>query len=170
MIRLYGQSCHGQRCHDNAPDGRRKTVTVLSSIRLDGATESVMFEGAVDMDWISSLRAPQITQLLAGHGPLQLSLFDERNLMELRSEHFPGERLVVCCNPLLATERARKHQDRSRLADDSFNTLLKDLATLNYNITHTRLNPEAKIVLTTRPAALQDKAFKLLAFNPACTQ
>jgi hypothetical protein len=45
-----------------------------------------------------------------------------------------------------------------------------DLATLTYNITHTALNPEAKIVLTTRPTPLQDKAFKLLGLNPACTQ
>ncbi|MCA0241514.1 MAG: IS1634 family transposase [Proteobacteria bacterium] len=60
------------------------------------------------MDWVSSLRAPQIAQLAAEHGPFQPSLFDERNLLELTSEHFPGERLVVCRNPLLAQERARK--------------------------------------------------------------
>ena len=48
MTRLYGRSARGKRCHDNAPDGRWETVTVLSSIRLDGATESIMFEGAVD--------------------------------------------------------------------------------------------------------------------------
>jgi hypothetical protein len=63
------------------------------------------------MDWVSSLRAPQIAQLAAEHGPLQPSLFDERNLLELTSEHFPGERLVVCKNPLLADERARKRGD-----------------------------------------------------------
>ena len=60
------------------------------------------------MDWISSLRASQIAQLAAEHGPLQPSLFDARNLLEVSSEHFPGERLVVCRNPLLAEERARK--------------------------------------------------------------
>jgi transposase len=60
------------------------------------------------MDWVSSLRAPQIAQLAAEHGPFQPSLFDERNLLELTSEHFPGERLVVCRNPALAEERARK--------------------------------------------------------------
>jgi len=60
------------------------------------------------MDWVSSLRAPQIAQLAAEQGPFQPSLFDERNLLELTSEHFPGERLVVCRNPALAEERARK--------------------------------------------------------------
>src|SRR6516225_1723311 len=59
-------------------------------------------------DWITSLRAPQITQLAAEHGPFQASLFDQRNLIELTSGQFPGERLVVCRNPLLAEERARK--------------------------------------------------------------
>ena len=60
------------------------------------------------MDWVSSLRAPQIAQLAQEHGPFQPSLFDQRNLLELASGHFPGERLVVCRNPLLAEERARK--------------------------------------------------------------
>jgi transposase len=59
-------------------------------------------------DWISSLRAPHIAQLTAEHGPFQPSLFDERNLIELSSEQFPGERLIVCRNPALAQERARK--------------------------------------------------------------
>ena len=48
MTRLYGRASHGKRCYDKAPDGRWETVTVLSAIRLDGETESVMFEGAVD--------------------------------------------------------------------------------------------------------------------------
>lgn len=307
------------------------------------------------MDWVSSLRAPQIAQLAAEHGPLQPSLFDERNLLELTSQHFPDERLVVCRNPLLAQERARKRlellaateaelakiaaatqrerkplrgqqaialrvgrvierfhmakhialtitdtrlswtrrhdaiaaeaaldglyvirtslpkdkldanaavaaykslahverafrsmktvdlnvrpifhyseqrvrahvflcmlayyvewhmrtrlkpmlfddehleqasagraspvakavrseqakaKDASKQAEDglplhSFRTLLKDLATLTFNITHTTLNPEAKINLTARPTPVQAKAFKLLGLNPACTQ
>jgi hypothetical protein len=74
------------------------------------------------MDWVSSLRAPQIAQLAAEHGPFQPSLFDERNLIELTSEHFPGERLVVCRNPLLAEERARK---RGELLDATAADLTK---------------------------------------------
>ena len=308
------------------------------------------------MDWVSSLRAPQIAQLAAEHGPFQPSLFDERNLLELASsEHFPGERLIVCRNPLLAEQRARKRaelleateadlakiaaatqraraplhgeqaialrvgrlierfrmakhfelkitntalswqrkqdaisaeaaldglyvirtslsaqqldapaavaaykslahverafrsiktvdlhvrpvfhyntervrahvflcmlayyvqwhmrerlkpmlfddehldeasasraspvikavrseqakaKDATKRADDgtalhSFETLLEDLGTIAYNVTHTRLNPEAKIILTTRPTPLQDKAFKLLGLSPDCSQ
>ncbi|MGA9031094.1 MAG: IS1634 family transposase [Sulfuricaulis sp.] len=63
------------------------------------------------MDWISSLRAPQIALLAQERGPFQPSLFDERNLLEVDSEHFPGERLIVCRNPLLAEERARKRAE-----------------------------------------------------------
>ena len=63
------------------------------------------------VDWISSLRAPQIAQLAQEHGPFQPSLFDERNLLEVTSEHFPGERLLVCRNPLLAEERAHKRAE-----------------------------------------------------------
>jgi len=59
------------------------------------------------LDWITTLRAPQI-QALTEAGPLQLSLFDERNLAEITAPDYPGERLIVCRNPELARERARK--------------------------------------------------------------
>ena len=62
------------------------------------------------LDWISSLRAPQIQALAQGDGPLQLSLFDERDLAEITSPDFPGERLIVCRNRELARERARKRE------------------------------------------------------------
>ena len=61
-------------------------------------------------DWITSLRAPQI-QELAETGPLQLSLFDERDLAEITAPDYPGERLIVCRNPDLARERARKREE-----------------------------------------------------------
>ena len=60
-------------------------------------------------DWITALRAPQV-QALVDAGDLQLSLFDERNLGEIASERYPGERLVVCRNPHVARERARKRK------------------------------------------------------------
>src|SRR6266851_5317306 len=58
------------------------------------------------LDWITCLRAPAIQALAAENGPLQLSLFDERDLVEISaSELFPGERLIVCRNHDLVVER-----------------------------------------------------------------
>jgi hypothetical protein len=307
------------------------------------------------LDWVSSLRAPQMAALAREQGPFQPSLFDERNLLEVSSDAFPDERLIVCRNPLLAEERTRKREallqateqelsriveatarvrnrlkgteaialrvgrvidhfkmakhfelsitdssfswerktaqiqqeaaldglyvvrtslpaealsaeaavtaykglavverafrslktvdlqvrplfhwnaervrahvflcmlayyvewhmreklkpmlfddeyveqaraarpspvakarrsehakakDASKLTEDglpvhSFRTLLEDLATLAYNVCYTPLNPHAKIIITTRPTPVQDKAFRLLNVNPACTQ
>jgi hypothetical protein len=61
--------------------------------------------------WITALRAPAIKKLMAGDGPLQLSLFDQQDLAEITHPDYPGERLVACRNPLLAAERARKRED-----------------------------------------------------------
>ncbi len=63
------------------------------------------------LDWITALRAPAIKQLAAAGGPLQPSLFDHRDMAEITSPDYPGERLVVCKNPLLAEERARKRAE-----------------------------------------------------------
>jgi transposase len=63
-----------------------------------------------DLDFITALRAPAIRHLVET-GELQLSLFDDRDLAEIASSDYPGERLVVCRNPLLAEERARKRRE-----------------------------------------------------------
>ena len=63
------------------------------------------------LDWLTALRAPAIQALAADDGPLQLSLFDTRDMAEFTSPDYPGERLVVCRNPALAAERARKRDE-----------------------------------------------------------
>ena len=64
MIRLYGRALHGKRCYDSAPNGQCEAMTVLSSIRLDGTTESVVFKGAVDRkmfdEYIKTILAPSL--------------------------------------------------------------------------------------------------------------
>src|SRR3954468_2297548 len=62
------------------------------------------------LDWITALRAPALCGLVEG-GQLQLSLFDERDMAAITSPDYPGERLIVCRNPDLARERARKRED-----------------------------------------------------------
>ena len=59
--------------------------------------------------WISALKSASIRALVE-QGQLQLGLFDERNLLELSSPDFPGERLVACRNPELAKLRTHKRE------------------------------------------------------------
>ena len=66
--------------------------------------------GVEGLAWITALRAPAI-QALVHNGALQLSLFDQQDLAEIAHPDYPGERLIVCKNPLLATDRARKRQE-----------------------------------------------------------
>ncbi len=60
--------------------------------------------------WITALKSVSIRALVE-QGQLQLGLFDERNLVELSSPEYPGERLVACRNPELAKLRAHKRAD-----------------------------------------------------------
>ena len=62
------------------------------------------------LEWITALRSSQIRKLVDS-GSLQLSLFDEQDLAEITDPAYPGERLVVCRNPMLAEERARKRRE-----------------------------------------------------------
>ena len=65
--------------------------------------------GPAQLDWITALRAPQVSKLVRD-GALQLTLFDVTDLAEIASPDFPGERLVACMNPFLEAERARKRE------------------------------------------------------------
>lgn len=64
MTRLYGRALKGARCHDAAPHGHWEAVTVLSSIRLDGTTECIVFAGAVERKmfgaYVRSMPAPAL--------------------------------------------------------------------------------------------------------------
>src|SRR6266446_3503541 len=60
--------------------------------------------------WISALRSTSIRKLLED-GVLQRSFFDQKNLAEISSPDFPGERLMACFNPLLAEKHRRKREE-----------------------------------------------------------
>ena len=62
------------------------------------------------VDWITALKSASI-RVLVEQGHLQLGLFDERDLLELSSPDYPGERLVACRNPQLASLRAHKREE-----------------------------------------------------------
>jgi transposase len=68
------------------------------------------------LEWVSALRAPQI-HTLATQGAIQMSLFDHQDLAEITHPDYPGERLIVCRNPLLATERERKRKELIEAAE-----------------------------------------------------
>jgi len=88
-----------------------KTVIVVADRGMVTRANLELMADSDGVGWITALKAPQIKRLVAS-GALQLSLFDEQNLAEISApEDYPSERLVVCRNPLVATERARKREE-----------------------------------------------------------
>ena len=104
------------------------------------------------LDWISALRAKDI-QALAAAGAVSRSLFDEQDLVEISSPDFPGERLVLCRNPLLAEER-----DRTRCA--LLAATEERLARLKRRVDAGRLKDEAKIGAALQRAVARHKVAK----------
>jgi hypothetical protein len=74
------------------------------------------------LEWITVLRTPQV-QALVSDGTLQLSLFDQRDL-EIWHPDYPGERLILRRNPLLAAERARKRKELIEAAEKKLNEIV----------------------------------------------
>ncbi len=85
---------------------------IVVSDRGIGTNENVtLLSETAEFGFVTALKAPQIRKLVK-EGALQLSVFDELNLAEIACEKlYPGQRLVVCRNPLVAEERARKRQE-----------------------------------------------------------
>ena len=78
------------------------------------------------MGWITALTNVAIRGLLA-EGALQLSLLDEKNLIEIQSAHYPQERLMVCYNPLLAEERKRKREELLQATEKALSRIVKEV-------------------------------------------
>jgi Transposase DDE domain len=97
------------------------------------------------VDWITALKAPTIKKL-ARSGVFQPSLFDEQNLATITgAKDFPGERLVVCRNPLVAAQRTRKRQELLAATET-------DLAEIAKRVTNGTLTGADQIGLAVGPA------------------
>ncbi len=97
------------------------------------------------VDWITALKAPTIKKL-ARSGIFQPSLFDEQNLGEITApDEFPGERLVVCRNPLVGAQRARKREELLAATET-------DLALIKARVDRGTLLGAAQIGLAVGPA------------------
>jgi len=79
------------------------------------------------LGWISALRFTAIRDL-AGSGALQPSLFDKPDLAVITSEEYPGERLVVCYNPLLAQDRKRTRAELLDATEKRLNRVAAEIA------------------------------------------
>jgi hypothetical protein len=126
----YGLTCSPKgrpvavRVHAGNRQDQQTVPEAIQQVRERFGIEQVVFVGDRGMvtqahaqtlkqqgvDFVSALKASQIRALVDA-GDLQLSLFDEVNLAEISSPLFPGERLVVCRNPAVAAERARKRAE-----------------------------------------------------------
>jgi Transposase DDE domain len=100
---------------------------------------------ASGVDWITALKAPTIKKL-ARSGIFQPSLFDEQNLGEITGvAEFPGERFVVCRNPLVGSQRARKREELLTATE-------MDLAAIAHRVNRGTLLGADRIGLAVGPA------------------
>lgn len=74
--------------------------------------------------WVTALRSSAIRALVA-NGQVNPTLFDQRDLAEISSDLFPGERLVVCFNPRLEAERRRKREDLLRSTEEKLEAVVR---------------------------------------------
>lgn len=81
-------------------------------------------KGMEGVDWIGALRAPAIRELVQ-QGAMQLSLFDEKDIAEISSPEYPGERLIACRNPILAEERAQKREELLQATEKELNKIVE---------------------------------------------
>jgi transposase len=102
--------------------------------------------------WITALKAPQVKKL-ARTQVLQPSLFDQLNLAEIESSDYPGERLVVCRNPLVADDRRRRREELLRATE-------RELAPIRKRVEQGTLQGKDKIGLAVGAVANKYKVKK----------
>jgi hypothetical protein len=103
--------------------GLNRVVMVGDRGMLTSARLRDDFHGVDGLDWISALRTTEIRKLFTQPG-FQFSLFDRRDIVELHSPDFPGERLIACLNPVLAAERVRKRESLLQATERDLNAIV----------------------------------------------
>jgi transposase len=78
------------------------------------------------LGWITALTSAAIRSLVA-EGALQLSLLDNQNLVEIQTPKYPGERLMVCYNPLMAEQRRRKREELLAATEKALSRIGKEV-------------------------------------------
>jgi transposase len=147
-IIVYGVMTHGQGCPVAVSvyagnTGDPTTVgDQIEKLRGKFGLERVIFVGdrgmltqpQIDklkqhagMGWITALTSTAIRELV-DEGALQLSFLDEKNLAEITSPEYPGERLMVCHNPVLEDRRQRKREALLQATEKSLNKISQEVA------------------------------------------
>jgi transposase len=122
-----------------------QTVIVVADRGMVTKANLELMSNRAGVGWITALKAPQI-KTLATSGALQLSLFDQTHLAEISApQDYPGERLIVCRNPLVAADRARKREDLLAATE-------RDLRQLAERVARGTLKGADKIGLAVGPA------------------
>ena len=102
------------------------SVVIVGDRGMLTQTQIDLLKQREDVGWISCLRSHSIRELV--HKRLiQPSLFDDRNLAEIISPSFPGERLVACFNHALATERTRKREELLQVTEKRLEALAREV-------------------------------------------
>ena len=99
---------------------------MITTARINALRE--LNEAGASFGWITALRNPAIAALAADQGPLQMSLFDQQDLVEIAHPDYPGERLIACRNPALADQRARKRTQLLAATEKLLEPLTKRVA------------------------------------------
>ena len=120
-------------------------VTVVADRGMVTKANIETLAGTEGVSWITALKAPTIKKLVRD-GIFQPSLFDDQNLGEITNpDEFPGERLIVCRNPLVGAQRARKRQELLDATE-------QELAAIKVRVDAGRLLGAAQIGLAVGPA------------------
>jgi transposase len=140
-------------------------VVVVSDRGMVTQANIELMRGQEGVDWITALKAPTIKKL-ARTGVFQPSLFDEQNLATITApDDFPGERLIICRNPLVAAQRARKREELLAATE-------KDLAEISKRVQNGTLTGADQIGLAVGPAVKRyrvKKHFQLTITDTAFT-
>jgi len=76
------------------------------------------------IDWISALKAPQIRKIMTDN-QIEKSLFDKQDIAEITHPDYPGERLMVCYNPLLEAKREKTRQSLLEATEKEMQRIVK---------------------------------------------
>ncbi|MBQ6174261.1 MAG: IS1634 family transposase [Clostridia bacterium] len=129
-IRVYpGGTSDAETVPDEVARLRRLGVRViLAGDR--GMLTSARIEALRKLDgvgWLSCLRHGDVRKVVRDSMESDSPLFDQRNIAEITHEDFPGERLVVCYNEVVAEESRLERNELVRKTEEALQKVAEGL-------------------------------------------
>ncbi len=77
------------------------------------------------LDWITAMCKDSLRKVVEAAKETEISLFDQQNIMQIESEDYPNDRLILCKNPIQKEKKQIRREERLVKTEEGLGKVVK---------------------------------------------